>query len=132
MNMRKRSVIAASIVLSSLVACGNGYGSDSPGPDDSGIRGIVLAGPQCPVVVAESPCPDRPWEGTVRISGESGEVIEVATDAGGRFTVVVEPGAYDVEPVVEEPGPVFGQPEAVTVVEGAFIDVALSVDTGIR
>jgi hypothetical protein len=113
-------------------ACGTDVGTDGPAADGSGIRGIVLTGPLCPVVVEGSPCPDQPWEGIVRVSGTDGQVAEVATDAKGRFAVTVRPGTYDVGPVMEGAVPGFSRSERVTVTDGDVIVITLTVDTGIR
>ena len=114
-----------------LAACGGGYGSDTPAGGETGIRGVVRAGPQCAVEVAGSPCPDLPWDGIVRVSAGGDEVAEISTDAKGQFRVAVEPGTYDVMPVVDD-GIGSSQSQTVTVVEDRFAAVALSVDTGIR
>ena len=123
--------VAASLVLM-LGACGDG----APDPVDAptgGVRGIVTAGPQCPVVVAGSPCPDRPWQGTVRISATQGDVVrEVETDDGGRFEIALGAGSYVVVAVTDPERMSTGSPQTVTVVDGAWAEVTLLVDTGIR
>jgi hypothetical protein len=122
-----RSVTLALLSLV-LVACGDGAGDGS-----SGVRGQVLAGPQCPVEQEGSPCPDLPFEGVVVASTTDGEVARTETDADGRFELDLDPGTYAV--VAEASGsaqPPFGEPQDVTVPEGAFVDVTLTVDTGIR
>ena len=129
--MRTVLIGVVTVGLSLLVACGNGDGSDEPPPSDSGIRGVVLAGPQCPAVTAVSPCPDLPWDGIVRISSGGDEVAEVATDAQGEFRLTVEPGTYEVTPIVAD-GIASADAKSVTVVAGRFAEVALGVDTGIR
>ncbi|HYU56921.1 MAG TPA: hypothetical protein VEO00_02575, partial [Actinomycetota bacterium] len=54
-----------------LVACARGTGNV-----DSGVQGTVLLGPQCPVVIEGSPCPDLPTAAEVRASdGETGQTI---------------------------------------------------------
>ena len=120
------------MVLVMTGACGTDDTTDDPAADGSGIRGIVLIGPLCPVVVEGSPCPDEPWEGIVRVSDPGGQVAEVATDAEGRFAVAVAPGTYDVGPIVEGTGPGFARSERVTVTEGDVIAIKLTVDSGIR
>jgi hypothetical protein len=123
--------VAASLVLM-LAACGG----DGPGPADapgSGVRGMVTAGPQCPVVVAGSPCPDRPWKGTVRISATQGDVVrEVETDDGGRFEIALGAGSYVVVAVTDPERMSTGAPQTVTVTDGVWAEVTLMVDTGIR
>jgi hypothetical protein len=123
--------VAVAFGLSMLVACGNDSRSEAPTPAEAGIRGVVLAGPQCAAVTAVSPCPDLPWDGIVRISAEGDEVAEVPTDAKGEFRLTVEPGTYEVMPLVAD-GIASSDAQTVTVVAGRFAQVALSVDTGIR
>jgi hypothetical protein len=98
----------------------------------SGIRGQVLSGPNCPVEVEGSPCPDLPWEGTViAIDTETGEEFTVMTDADGRFELPLEPATYEVS-IVSEPSPPFAKPQTVTVDPGSVTEIVVSVDTGIR
>ena len=131
--MRVRALVAASICLVALAACGSGSPGTDEGAPSGGIRGVVVAGPQCPVVVQGSPCPDRPWRGLVRASTARGTVAdEVETDARGRFELVVEPGTYDVVPVLETARLPSASPVTVTVPASGWVDVELRVDTGIR
>lgn len=130
MNTLRLGVIA--LVLVATGACGIDGSTDDPAAEASGIRGVVMTGPQCPVVMEGSPCPDQPWEGIVRVSDADGQVAEVVTDAEGRFAVTVAPGTYDVGPVMEGTGPGFARSERVTVTDGDVIAVTLTVDSGIR
>lgn len=121
---------APSLVALALTSCG-GDGAGAGGVT-SGIRGQALSGPQCPVEVQGSPCPDLPYEGTVIVTGtESGEEFTVETDSEGRFELSLEPGTYEVS-IVSETSPPFAKPQTVTVEPGAFAEIVVSVDTGIR
>ena len=116
------------LVAIALTSCG-GAGA---GDDTSGIRGRALSGPQCPVEVEGSPCPDLPYEGTVIVTDtESGEEFTVETDSEGRFELSLEPGTYEVS-IVSETSPPFAKPQTVTVEPEAFVEIVVSVDTGIR
>ena len=116
------------LVAVALAACG-GQGT---GDGTSGIRGQALAGPQCAVEMAESPCPDLPWEGTVvATDAASGEEFTATTDADGRFELILAPGTYEVSIAVSS-SPPSAEPQTVTVDPGAFAVVDLFVDTGIR
>jgi hypothetical protein len=119
----------ALVVALTLAACGGADAGD--GTASSGIRGRALAGPQCPVEIAGSPCPDLPWQGTVIAIGASGEEHAVTTDAEGRFELALEPGTYEVS-IDAASSPPFAKPQTVTVEVGAFTEVTVSVDTGIR
>lgn len=126
--IRISSVVASVVLALSSVACG---GADEP--PDSGVRGVVTAGPQCPVVVQGSPCPDLPWQGTVRVSTTDGDVAgEVQTDDDGRFEIAVHAGEYELTAAIESGGPTTASPQMVEVATGAWAEVTLVVDTGIR
>ena len=103
-----------------------------PAEGESGVRGIVLIGPNCPVVQANSPCPDRPFEATIQLLDEQGDVVdEVRSGADGRFTFIVAPGTYTLHsPISSSPPSAPDQP--VTVEENAFTDVVFTFDSGIR
>jgi hypothetical protein len=116
------------VVVLALAACGG----EGEGDGSSGIRGRALAGPQCPVEIAGSPCPDLPFEGTVIATNvATGDVATVQTDADGRFRLSLPPGTYEVSIVSESPPPT-AKPQTVQVEPGAFTAITLAVDTGIR
>lgn len=121
----------AMVAVLVLTACGNG-GSE---PLSSGIRGRALAGPQCPVVQAGSPCPDKPIEVSVDVLNESGDrVTTFRTDSDGRFEVDLPPGEYTLDPLPPNPDSPFpsGVQQMVIVESGRFTDVTIQYDTGIR
>jgi hypothetical protein len=123
------AVLLLSMVAAACAKAANGTGSGS----GSGIRGVVVAGPQCPVESAESPCPDEPVPNTELQVKRSGEVVATATsDDAGDFTIELPPGAYSVEAVVDSGGIGYAKPVDVTVTEGAFAQVSVVIDTGIR
>jgi len=126
-----RRTVALSVLLLFLVACANRASSPS---GDSGVRGTVLLGPTCPVESMESPCPDRPLADVeVQVLQRGDVMATVRSDGDGRFTVALEPGAYVLQAVVEEGGPAMSaKPVDVTVTSGAFADVTVPVDSGIR
>jgi hypothetical protein len=100
---------------------------------DTGIRGIVLLGPMCPVEVLGSPCPEEPMAHTeVQVVRHGDVVATVISESDGTFEVGVPPGDYVVRAVVEGSGPPTAKPVSVTVHGGAFADVQVLVDSGIR
>ena len=123
--MKRFAPVLVALAVASCGGAGAGAGS-------SGIRGQALSGPQCPVEVQGSPCPDLPYEGTVIVTDtESGEEFTVQTDAEGRFELSLEPGTYEAS-IVAETTPPFAKPQTVTVEPGVFTVIVVSVDTGIR
>lgn len=109
-------------------------------PSDDGattVTGVVLAGPGCPVVrdPPDPACEDRPVEGAeiVILDAQDGEVARIRTDAGGTFTISLQPGEYQLVPQPVEG--LLGTPaaSALMVVEGADPEpVTIVYDTGIR
>lgn len=104
-------------------------------PYDSGIRGVVMLGPTCPVV-REPPdpdCADRPYATDVLLyrAGESAPLAFTKSDVQGRFEFAIPPGEYIVQGVGERPLPSCGE-TSMTVAPGVFTAVTLSCDTGIR
>jgi hypothetical protein len=120
--------VVACVVLLLLVACGTSRRVSTQ--LDSGVRGVVLAGPQCPVESATSPCPDRPWVGTVEVSNDHVR-MERDTDSTGHFAIALEPGVWTLTPVADG-GALAARPTTVTVRPHAFASITLTVDTGIR
>jgi hypothetical protein len=127
--MRRFLAIAVLPIL--LVACArSGTGS---GTVSSGVRGTVLAGPQCPVEVVGSPCPDVPVKDTeVQAIQEGTVVASDQTDADGRFQIPLPPGRYSIAAALGSSDLQTARPVVVTVKAGRFAETTISVDTGIR
>lgn len=130
-----KRLLPLSLSILALVAMACGSEPSAPGAEDQGVRGVVLLGPQCPVETDASPCPDLPLPGvTIRVL-EDGEPLDVTatSDESGRFELRLPPGQYSLEATVPADGPgMFAKPVDVTVPAGAFVDVVVPVDTGIR
>jgi hypothetical protein len=131
MAARRLLPLFAISVLALAATCGDG---DTQPPRDSGIRGYVTIGPQCPVVQEDSPCPDAPYAATIVIEDEDGdEVAGVTSGEDGRFEVGLDPGTYTLVP--QQPnagGPPQASEEQVEVVAGEYTDVLIQYDSGIR
>lgn len=119
-----------------LVLAASCAGPRAPEATDSGVEGIVLAGPTCPVERADSPCPDQPAEAEIQVTDpDTQEVILVArSGADGRFRIPLPPGEYVLLALPARPAgpPVSSKPEPVTVRAGRFTEITLRIDTGIR
>ena len=100
---------------------------------DSGVSGIVQAGPTCPVVQPGMNCADKPIVATVivRFAGSGIEATRFTSDAQGMFRVALLPGQYVLDP---QPAGFIGTPASQTVdVRAAqFTSVTIEYDTGIR
>ena len=104
-------------------------------PYESGIRGTVMLGPTCPVerIPPDPDCADRPYQTLVVVFRASDPVHAIAfakSDAKGMFAVSLPPGEYVVG-AGESNLPQCSQLQA-TVGPGAYTDVLVSCDTGIR
>jgi hypothetical protein len=110
-------------VALALAAC-------APATPASGIRGTIVAGPACPGPARlDSPCPDRPVALRGEVVGPSGAVATFASDADGRFSVAVAPGSYTLRSTGGLPAL---RAATVVVQPGAYTEVELHADTGIR
>jgi hypothetical protein len=125
----RRLPLVSLLVLLLLTACASDEAASS-----SGVRGQVLLGPTCPVVQEGSPCPDEPLGGVEVRALANGEAIAQTTSGeDGRFELELPPGRYMLEAVVGPDGPgMVAKPVAVTVTAGAFVEVVVPVDSGIR
>jgi hypothetical protein len=93
----------------------------------------VRLGPTCPVESLASPCPDRPFQGDVQATSTDGVTTRAPTDEQGRFSLNLTAGSYVVVAVsAGGSGPPTPVPQSVEVVTGAYTQVTLEVDSGIR
>jgi hypothetical protein len=118
----------------SIAACGSVATTQSTG---QGIHGVALAGPACPGPIREgSPCPDRPVSVTIDVysAGLVEKLGSVRSDAQGRFTVDVDaPGDFVLQVSTDAGSPLpTGPPTNVHVDAGAYTQVTMHLDTGIR
>ncbi len=120
------------VLLAGLIACGGG-GVAAPALD-SGIDGLMLIGPTCPVEQVGQDCDDKPYAGEVRIIDRStGNLVATARSRDdGRFRVALRPGSYRLEPIAAPAGLPFGKPVDVAVRPHMYEQVTVSFDSGIR
>lgn len=103
----------------------------------TGVNGIVLFSPVCPVerIPPDPQCAPRPGAADIQLVRPNGSVVaEGRAGSDGRFSVPAAPGSYTVR-ATANPGPGRGcqaEPAQVTVVARSVVSVAVSCDTGIR
>ena len=106
-----------------------------PADKNSGIRGIVLLGPTCPVMQnpPQEGCADKPY--ATDIVAYYGKSLRVAgrtrSDADGRFTLPLPPDGYTIQAAGQNPRPACAD-EWVQVLADGFVEIQISCDTGIR
>ncbi len=101
---------------------------------ESGIMGIVLLGPQCPVVREGEECPDKPFETALALTTPDGTqtIREFRSNANGEFKVSAAPGEYAIRSAVAANIlPYCSSNETITVTTG-FTETTVYCDTGIR
>lgn len=135
---RIRVLALAGLLACTLVAaCSEiGINLDTP-PLPSGIRGLVLLGPTCPVQGspgANEPVPClTPYAATlVVLDSENAVVARIASGADGKFSVDVPPGDYVVAPATGSDSYPIAQPQSVTIAAGQYVEIQVNYDTGIR
>jgi hypothetical protein len=106
------------------------------GAGQTGISGVAVAGPVCPVetVPPDPACVPRPVTDAVVVIRDGGgsEVARVVTAADGTFFAAVPAGDYVVEPQPVEGLMGTAGPLQVTVTDEPGAPVQLEYDTGIR
>jgi len=106
-------------------------------PYESGIKGVVILGPTCPVerILPDPACVFKGYKTTVQViavgSSSSAPFATIETNASGEYSVSLPPGQYALQPVG---GKTFPRCETreVTVVGNIIQEVTLTCDTGIR
>ena len=103
-----------------------------PQPLDSGIEGTVTMGPMCPVMQANVPCPDQPYQAALTVLTTSGKKItQFQTDEQGHFRIDLAPGDYVLHPESPNKMP-FAADVPFTVEEHKFTSLKIIYDSGIR
>jgi carboxypeptidase family protein len=129
MTARNALLQTTALILLAGIACS---AESAASATRSGIRGVVQAGPTCPVETPESPCPDRPVPGAsvTAEGGPDGRVHRTSTDDQGAFRLRLRPGSYDLTATSDT---VFGcDSQRVRVTRNRYRDVTITCDTGIR
>jgi hypothetical protein len=106
-------------------------------PGETGLRGLVVAGPTCPVetIPPQSGCEAHRVEGAVLViqDADGNEVARAMSAADGTFQLVLAPGAYRIVPQPVE-GLMGTAAESTFRVElgEPWSDLTIEYDTGIR
>jgi hypothetical protein len=99
----------------------------------SGITGLVLIGPMCPVMRVGEPCPDHPFAATLIVRDSQGrELCVVSSGEDGHFFVGLPPGSYELVPLMGPSDLPAAASQWVTVAPGQYTEVTVSYDSGIR
>ena len=114
-----------------LGACALGTASAAPRVD-SGVRGLVLYGPTCPVERPGRSCV-RPYEASITVKREPTGTVVAHVDSGtnGRFSVRLRAGRYLLVPRSGKPFP-RARSRTVSVHSHRFTAVTIRFDSGIR
>lgn len=108
-----------------------------PATSGSGVRGIVMLGPTCPVMQdpPEAQCADKPFKTNLVLTTTDGVSIvkSFSSDAQGKFSVSVSPGTYLIRSAPGGPSmPSCAKGEAIEVKSNSYTVTTVSCDTGIR
>jgi hypothetical protein len=101
---------------------------------ETGIRGTVVRGPVKPGPSRMGDETDEaPLSATFTVHRNDREVTRFRSAADGSFTVSLPPGDYTIVPEKDTPVPyATRQTTQVTVPEGAFADITIRLDTGMK
>lgn len=105
-------------------------------PFDSGVEGVVMLGPTCPVMrEGDDSCADKPYATNIQVievgSPNSSPFATVESDEQGKYKIMLPPGEYALQPVG---GSVMPRCETknITIDPSKIIEINLSCDSGIR
>ena len=110
---------------------------EEPPKQGSGIRGSVLLGPTCPVMMdpPDPKCDDKPFETKLALTTPDGSRVikEFYSNALGTFSVSVSPGKYSIRSAVAANVlPYCSSDGEVQVSAGKFSEIIVHCDSGIR
>ncbi|MEK7172796.1 MAG: hypothetical protein AAB740_02370 [Patescibacteria group bacterium] len=106
-------------------------------PFDSGVEGVVMLGPTCPVMKnpPDPQCADKPYSTSIQVIAVGGPNSSpfaiVESDQQGKYKIMLPPGEYALQPAG---GSVMPRCETknITIEPSKIIEVNLSCDSGIR
>jgi hypothetical protein len=106
-----------------------------PPASGTGIAGVTVLGPVCPVQRGDRPCPPRPVSARLAVLNAStnASVTTIDSDAQGHFSVALQPGRYLLRAISVGGGPPHSPTlVSVTVQAGHYATVTIQFDSGIR
>jgi hypothetical protein len=111
--------------------------SNFEGESSSGIQGIAMLGPTCPVMKnpPDPQCADKPFETSLVVTTADGVKIlkTFSTAKNGAFSVALPAGEYAVRSASSAPlYPRCASSDTIVVKSGAYTSINISCDTGIR
>jgi hypothetical protein len=127
-----RRIVSSGGLVAGIVALAVASASGAPHSVDSGIRGLVVVGPTCPVQRPGQNC-TRPYRAWITIRRQRSHVLAVHVRSGsdGVFVARLSPGRYLLQPHNGRPYP-HARSQTVTVGRHRFTEVTVSFDSGIR
>ena len=131
-------IALAALVLALAAGCHPGA-SLPPGPTvtpplTTGVRGVVLAGPTCPVEQAGQSLCVRAVSGATILALDLARrtVGRAVSDSSGAYFLRLPPGTYEIVPQAVEGLMRAAAETTVTVPDGPPVQLDLQYDTGIR
>lgn len=120
------------LVLMSLFL--SGCASNIDASLTSGVRGLVLLGPTCPVMQIDNPCPDEPYQAKLTVLTLDGQVVtRAASDAEGKFEIKLPEGDYILHAENPEGQALpYADDTEFTVAADKFTEIEIHFDSGIR
>lgn len=114
-----------------LILAGCGQAGAAP---DSGVTGRIWVGPMCPVVQEGVDCPDQPLVADLEVADAQGKIVaRVRSETDGFYRIPLEEGSYLLIPLSPgEAGLPFASPIPFEVASGAWVELDVHYDSGIR
>ncbi len=107
----------------------------TPAAMHSGIAGVVVIGPTCPVqkIPPDPNCADKPYQATINVKSADGtkQISSFTSGTDGKFSADLSPGTYLLAPASTNKYP-RGVEQAVTVQSNKYTQITITFDSGIR
>ena len=131
-------LVGAGCVQNGKIFASSGSGVNAPLVQPrviaTGVRGVVLVGPSCPVqkMPPDPKCAPHPLESALVVSVDGKEVAQGTSGADGRFSFALAPGEYHIAPAKN--AAIFPRVASrdFVVTHAGFTEVTLEADSGIR
>jgi hypothetical protein len=128
MRSRRQARAAAALLAGGALT----FAAAAPGSGGSGVSGVVLYGPTCPVQRVGQTC-TRPYQATITARREPGGrfVTRIRSSGSGHFILRLPPGRYLLVPRNGAPYP-RASPITAVVRRHRYTKVTIEYDSGIR
>jgi hypothetical protein len=99
----------------------------------TGVTGVMMIGPTCPVPTPKDPCGDVPYEGIVLVKASDGQIVgKLSANEDGEFQMFLPPGNYQLVSTTDNEVPPYLLTQGFNVTRFGLSSIVIQFDSGIR